>query len=239
MRDALASAIYNQVRLENSTRVFEKWHASSLAECPRSHYFKRLGVVPISTPGAGKMLRWRAGHLIEEVIRPYLVNLYPDIKSNVRLASDVLDMTGEYDNYSEKEKTIFEVKSVHDFAFAYQKKGAGRYDVKGFAPYYNHELQNHGYVELLREQDRPVEKITYIYVTLDGRIATYTTAINDGITFEVQKRLGILNSAWAAKTPPDCLCNNETHPLYATTMKYCDFRGETSCCALELVKENV
>lgn len=236
--DNLASALYNLIRDDNEVRVFEMFHASSIAECPRSHYFKRLGITRLSNPGAGKMLRWKAGHLIEEVIRPYLQATYPDLVSNIRLDSEEMDMTGEYDNYSEKEATIFEIKSVHDFAFAYQKKGTSRFHVKGEKPYYNHELQNHCYVKLLREQGKPVEFITYVYITLDGRIATYKTAVSDTLLQEVQTRLNTLNQAWKTKTPPACLCTNEDHPLFKTTMQYCDFRSGTDCCNLNLtIKE--
>lgn len=237
--DDLASKLYDGVKEDNEVRVFTQWHASSIAECPRSHYFKRLGIKPITTPGAGKMLRWQAGHLIEEVIRPYLKAIYPDLESNVRLSSPLLDMTGEYDNYSEKEKTIFEVKSVHDFAFAYRGKGSNRFHVKDEQPYYNHELQNHCYVKLLREQGKPVDFIVYIYVTLDGRIATYKTAVNEGLLFEVQNRLDILNKAWETKTPPDCLCHNENSPLYKTTYQYCDYKDGLNCCSLNLIPEEV
>lgn len=233
--DKLASLIYEEVRKDNERRHFEAWHASSIADCPRGHYFKRLGVTPLNDPGAGKMLRWKAGHLMEEVIRPYLLATYPDLQSNIRMNSELLDMTGEYDNYSEAEKTIFEVKSVHDFAFAYQKKDAGRYDIKGFKPYPNHQLQNHCYVKLLQEISKPVEYITYIYVTLDGRIATYKTAVNDAILAEVDRRLNILNEAWETKTPPECICNDEESPLFKTTYQYCDYRRDYDCCNLNLI----
>lgn len=237
--DELASKLYEGVKANNEVRIFEQWHASSIAECPRSHYFKRLGVKPTTSPGAGKMLRWQAGHLIEEVIRPYLKAIYPDLESNVRLSSDEMDMTGEYDNYSEKYKTIFEVKSVHDFAFAYKAKGVERFHVKGEKPYYNHELQNHCYVKLLREKGKEVDFIVYIYITLDGRIATYKTAVNEGLLFEVQNRLDILNKAWETNTIPTCLCGDENHPLYKTTMQYCDFKDGNNCCSENLIPEEV
>lgn len=230
--DELATSLYQSIAEDNEVRVFEKWHASAISECPRSHYFKRLGVKPLQTAGAGKMLRWQAGHIIEEVIRPHLLKTYPDLVSNERLENDTL--TGEYDNYSEAEETIFEVKSVHDFAFEYRKVGTPRFHIRDQKPYLNHTLQNHCYVKLLREQGKKVSFITYVYITLDGRIATYQTPVNGELLAEVNSRLKTLNAAWENQTPPECLCD-EKHPLWKSTMQYCDFKGSNECCSLQLI----
>lgn len=237
MSDQLATALYNSIREANETRTFKMWHASSIAECPRAHYFKRLGVVAptANDPGAGKMLRWQAGHIIEEVIRPHLEHVYPDLDSNTRLESELLALTGEYDNYTEDKETIIEVKSVHDFAFAYKRKDDTRFHLRDGKPYLNHELQNHCYVKLLREKGKPVSFITYVYITLDGRIATYNTPVNPDLEANVTKRLEVLNTAWDVQVPPECICR-ESHPLWNSTMRYCDYRGKDECCSLELLK---
>jgi hypothetical protein len=91
MSDPLAVAIYQSIHAANEPRVFKHSHASSIAECPRAHYFKRQAVPPVNIPTAAKMLRWQAGHIIEEVLRPHLKKLYPDLKSNQRLTSEELD----------------------------------------------------------------------------------------------------------------------------------------------------
>lgn len=219
--------LYQSISEDNEDRVFNEWHASSMAECPRSHYFKRMGVPALNTPTAAKMLRWKAGHLIEEVIRPHLLKMYPDLKSNVRLTSKKLDLTGEYDNYSEKEKTIFEVKSVHVFApkmIEASKK-----------PYLSHEYQNHSYKMLLEEVGLPVEKIVYIYIALDGRIITLNTEIQPDILEGLKKRLEVLKKALNGTMPP-CFCE-ESHPLWKSTMQYCDYQQEgKDCCSVNLLK---
>lgn len=231
--DTLAANLYTAIRDANEPRVMEMWHSSSMADCPRAHYMKRLGLAPVSEAGAGKMLRWQAGHLMEASIRPYLESLYGDLESNVRLDNKELDLTGEYDNYSEKAKTIFEIKSVHDFAFAYKKKGDSRFHLKDAKPYLNHELQNHCYVKLLRAEGRPVDYITYVYITLDGRIATYQTEVNPSILAEVDRRLEILNKAWATKTPPECICHQTDHPLYNCAMRWCQYSDGDKCCQIK------
>lgn len=236
MRDELAQALYNDIQAKNEVRVFKRWHASSIAECPRSHYFKRLGIKGKNYVGGGKMLRWKAGHLYEEAIRPHLEAVFPDLKSNERLESDTLDLTGEYDNYSQAEKMLIEDKTVHDFAFAYKKKGDSRFHLKDAQPYLNHLLQNHCYVELLREKGYEVEYITFVYMTLDGRIATYQTTVDPELTAEVQRRLKTLNTAWATKQPPECICNDK-HPLWKSTMQYCDYQQGGNCCSLELLED--
>jgi len=228
--DSLAGKLYSSVREDNEVRVFEQWHASSIADCPKAHYLKRLGVKATVQNGAGKMLRWKAGHLIEEVIRPHLLSIYPDLESNIRLSSEEMDMTGEYDNYSEKEKTIFEVKSVHVNAFRYRKVSEDRYHLRDNKPYLSHEYQNHCYVKLLREAGKEVEKIVYIYITLDGRIATYETPVKDDILMEVTKTLAILNEAWKLKVAPRCICADETHPLFKCSLQFCDYKNGNKCC---------
>lgn len=234
MKDELASKLYESVRAHNTQREFEMWHASSIAECPKAHYLKRLGVERTNVSGAGLMLRWEVGHIVEGVIRPYLLDAYPDLESNIRLNSEEMDMTGEYDNYSPSAKTIFEVKSVHVNAIRYKKVSENRYNLKDDKPYLNHELQNHCYVKLLREQGKEVDYITYIYIALDGRIATYQTKVNENILGEVTRRINILNEAWKTKTPPKCLCHDENNPLYKSTMQYCDYKDGDKCCEVKL-----
>lgn len=223
----LSVKLYQSISDGNERRVFKHWHASSMADCPRAHYFKRLGIEPLTTPGAGKMLRWQAGHLIEEVIRPHLLKMYPDLSSNQRLTSKKLDLTGEYDNYSAKEKTIFEVKSVHVFA-------PNKIEQSG-TPYLSHEYQNHSYKLLMEEVGQEVEKIVYVYIALDGRIITLTTQIQQDILDNLKKRLDLLKKALQGVMPP-CFCK-EDHPLWKSTMQYCDYQSKDGCCNPKLVEK--
>lgn len=228
MSDNLAIGLYQSISAENKPREFKNWHCSSIAECPRAQYFKRLGIPPLNVPTAAKMLRWQAGHLIEEVIRPHLLKLYPDLVSNKRYTSKLLDLTGEYDNYSEKEKMLIEVKSVHVFAPPMiEKQGA----------YLGHKYQNHAYKLLLEENNLPCERVTYIYIALDGRIVTVETEIDETILGNVRKRLEVLRGALAGKLP-DCLCDKD-HPLYKSVTQYCDYQTSSDCCNPKLLKEKV
>ena len=238
MKDDLAVALYEQIRLDDEPRVFEAWHYSSLAECPRAQYFKRLGVKPVSKPGAGKMLRWKAGHLIEEVVRPYLEKLYPDLTSNIRMSDEDDDATGEYDNYSEEEATIIEIKSVNGRAFRYRKVSEHRHNLRDDQPYPNHMLQNHGYVRQLRKRGKPVEFIHFVYISLDGLICTYKVPVSTTYLNDVAERLKTLNKAWADQIPPECLCNDTKHKYYKSTMQYCDFSQGSECCSLNLLNNN-
>lgn len=227
MNNDLSIALYRSISADNELREFKHWHASSMAECPRAHYFKRLVIPTTKPPTAAKMLRWQAGHIIEEVIRPHLLKMYPDLMSNQRLTSKQLDLTGEYDNYSEREKTIFEIKSVHVFAPKnIEREGK---------PYLNHEYQNHTYKILMEEVGLEVEKIVYIYIALDGRIICLNTVVQQDILDNLKKRLGVLSEAWESKIPPPCFCD-ESHPLWKSTMQYCDYRTETDCCNIKLLE---
>ena len=223
----LIGKIYDSVRDEDEDRVYEMWHASDIASCPRAQYFHRLGIKPTNDVGMGKVLRWRIGHLVEEEIRTHLSKIYKGIKSNQRLTSDKLELTGEYDNYHEG--TLFEVKSVHPWAI--------KHLINDNKPYPSHSYQNHAYALLLNEQDEPVGSIVYIYVGLDGQLFVVEEDIDPNIMGAVQRRLDSLNKAWKNKKLPDCLCEEKTHPLYNSAMKWCDYKTTNSCCDPILINQ--
>jgi len=164
---------------------------------------------------------------MEEALRPYLEAIFPDIKSNVRLTSEKLDLTGEYDNLVGTE--LYEVKSVHPFAFKHLEKER--------KPHLHYELQQHAYVILLKEQGIEVTKINYIYISLDGRVMCFTTEVNQDYINNVNNRLRALNDAWKANKPPDCICDQKEHPLYKPAMQYCNYLiGSGECC---IVKQTI
>jgi len=227
----LTHNLYRVIEKNNTPRPMEKWHASSISECPRAQYFKRLGVPAIEKPGAGKILRWRAGHSIEGEIRKELLELYPDGEFNQRYETDTL--TGEFDFYVPSLKRIIEIKSVHDFAMRQKNKEAILRDDE---PYLNHELQNHCYVLLLRKHNKEVEEIEYLYITLGGLMCSYRTPVKKKLLRNVQARLKTLNEAWEKQEPPECICK-EDHPLWKSTMQWCQYKDSHGCCNLNLIKE--
>lgn len=253
MDKELSIKLYQTIAESNERRVYEAWHCSNIGDCPRTHYFKRKGVEPLSKPSAALILRWKAGHLIEEAIREHLEKLFPDIKSNERMYSKTLDLTGEYDNLVDD--TIIEIKSVHDGAFIErdgdtylkEKTGEKTYSTGKTVntwgpkqdPYLHHELQQHCYVHLLKERGVEVKEIVYIYISLSGRIVVYRTPVKQELLDNVTKRLEVLNKAWADQIAPECLCTAHNHPLYDSVMSYCDFKDPVSgqCCSLELLDE--
>lgn len=149
----LTSQLYQSITADNQPRVMSHWHASSIAQCPRAQFYARTGIAPLTTPTGAKLLRWRAGHLIEEVIRPHLKKLYPDLLSNVRMTNHALDLTGEFDNYSPSARTIFEIKSVSSHAVKYQRVLDTRKHLKDSQQYLHHEFQQAAYVALMRHED--------------------------------------------------------------------------------------
>lgn len=235
MTDVLAGRLYDVIAEANKVREFKHWHASSIAACPRAQYFMRLGVKPTSQPTAAKMLRWKSGHLMEEAIRPHLEKLYPGIISNQRLTSKKMDLTGEYDNYSEADKLLIEVKTVGPRAPRYKKVSETRHHLRDDSPYLAHEYQNHAYTLLLRENRKLVENITYLYITLEGLIITYETQVQENLLQNVEKRLEVLNKAQEGYLPA-CLCKPD-HPLWGSTMQFCDYRQEHHCCSTDLLSK--
>jgi CRISPR/Cas system-associated exonuclease Cas4 (RecB family) len=242
-----SGALYDAISADNVERVFEHWHASSIAECPRSHYLKRLGTKRTQEPTAAKILRWNAGHAIEEVIRPFIEKIYGKTESNVRLTSTELDLTGEYDNLTLKDHRLIEVKSVHDLAFYDEggttslKEDTGQKGPRGGkvwrakqSPYLHHELQQHAYVLLLEETGITVTNIDYVYVSLSGRLVVYSTKVQPELLEAVKRRLEVLRTAWETKTPPPCICKDYDNVLYDGVLKWCDFKNESAgtCCEL-------
>lgn len=248
--------LYQSISDGNERRVMERWHASSLAQCPRSQYFQRLGVESLAHPSAAKILRWNSGHAIEGAIREHVEKVYGKVKSNQRYESDKLDLTGEFDNLAITEKRLVEIKSVHDMAFYTDKQtgvtglkvqdGTHSWRGKDYPtwvvsqkPYKHHEIQNHAYVLLLEEQGIKVRDIDYVYISLGGRIAVYSTKVQPELISNVKSRLSALETAWRTKQPPVCICAPE-HELWGGVLQWCDYRNETTgkCCDLSLVKED-
>lgn len=245
----MSISLYQSIAEADEERVFDHWHASSIAMCPRAHYFKRLGIKRLEVPSGAKILRWSAGHNIEQAIRPHIEKLYEGVGSNERMTSEAMQLTGEFDNYTDKLATLIEIKSVSDFAFLERNGSTGLKEIIGSmpngnkrwglknTPYLHHEWQQHCYVKLLRELNKPIEKIDYVYISLNGRIVGYKTEVQQAILADVTARLDLLNRAWEAQQPPECLCHETDHPMYDGVMQWCDYRSGDDCCSLNLIKE--
>lgn len=253
----LSIKLYQSILDGNKERVFEKWHASSIAMCPRAHYYKRLGIPTLTKPSAAKVIRWSAGHHLETAIREHVENVWGKTESNVRMTSKEYDLTGEFDNRVIEGDRLVEIKSVHDMAFIERNGEATLKEKVGTktlangkeqfvwepktTPYLAHELQNHAYVILLKEQGIDIKGIDYVYIALGGRICVYSTEVSPEYLNNVKERLKVLNEAYKTKTPPVCMCHLKDHPLYDSTLQWCDYKDEANgtCCDLKLVKEKV
>lgn len=239
-----AIELYQAIANGNEERVFEMWHASSMAMCPKAHYMKRLGVPEkAEKPSGAKVIRWQAGHNLEKAIRPYIGDVYGDLASNERMTSEKMQLTGEFDNLVLVDNRLVEIKSVHDYAF-YDKDGVTSLKEqigtwpngnKKWAPkdtpYLGHEIQNHSYVLLLEENSKTVENIDYVYISLSGRLVVYSTQVQEKLILNVKSRLQALNEAWKDKIAPVCICR-EDHPLYDSVMQWCPYKTEKGCCEL-------
>jgi hypothetical protein len=246
-------ALYQSIKDDDAERIYECWHASAIAMCPRAHYFKRLGVPETQEPTSGaKLLRLRTGHLMEEVIRAHIKKVYGDTWSNGRYTSADFQLTGEFDNYVPAQRRLVEIKTVHDMAFIDEggvttlkedtgertKWGRPVYKPK-LTPYLHHELQNHTYALLLAELNVGVRAIDYVYLSLSGRVVVYSTEVQEKLLDNVGKRLSALNAAWEQQEPPACICK-PPHPLWDGVMAWCPYRQEGKpCCDLNLIKKEV
>lgn len=228
----LASRLYDSIKAEDHPREMEHWHASGIAKCPKEQYLMRLGAPPVQSPGAGKILRWQAGHIIEGVIRPHLKNQFPKLQSNQRMTSLSWDLTGEFDNYDSISKSLIEIKSVSSHAVRYRRKDETRPHLRDDKQYLHHEWQQHAYVLLMDEMGIQVKNIVYLYITLDGLLVPYVTPVKPDILADVEERLTVLNEAWEAQEAPECICADEADPLYKGSYQWCQYKTDWNCCAV-------
>jgi hypothetical protein len=175
---SLTNDLYRCIDENDRPREIKHWHCSSIAKCPRALYFERLKVPELveNQPGAGKKLRWRAGHAIEATIRPELEKVFPKMLSNIRFTNDELDLTGEFDGYDLKSKSLISVKSTHDFAMITLNGKTGLKDKIGMKistrsgkpvidwglktePYIHHQWQEHAYVALFEDRHTNVDEL--------------------------------------------------------------------------------
>lgn len=250
-----AIALYKDISESEVIRPHELWHASSISQCPRAHYFKRLGIkrLPVNNPSAARLLRWGAGHHLETSIRPHIAKIYGEVQTNKRYTSEKLQLTGEFDNLVLSNSKLVEIKSVSDFAFIQRdnqvtlKEATGNLNKWGKpeyrpkeTPYLGHELQNHAYVLLLKEAGIEVKEIDYVYISLNGRIVVYNTQVQQKLIDNVNARLAALQTAWDTQTPPPCICK-PAHPLYDSVMQWCDWRDDENkrCCYEGLITTKV
>lgn len=242
-----SSALYDAIVANDKEQHLGMWRASSIASCPRAQYLHRSGVERLVKPTGAKILRWQAGHSVEEAIRPYIEKVYGKTTSNERLTSEKLDLTGEWDNLTIKDHRLVEIKSVHDLAFIEKegvtglKEDTGRKGPRGgiewrvkSTPYLHHEIQQHAYVLLLAEKGIEVTNIDYVYVSLSGRLVVYSTKVQPDILDAVKRRLEVLKTAWETKTPPPCICKEYDNVLYDGVLKWCNYKDETTgnCCEI-------
>lgn len=248
LNDDYAVEIYQSIAEENKDREYKHWHASSISDCPRAHYLKRLGVKPLKQASGAKVIRWGAGHKLEEQLRPHVDKVWDGTTSNVRLTSKKLDTTGEYDNLTKDGSTLIEVKSVSDWAFyrgplsskSILKKDSGSKNKWGkpiyepmYRPYIHHEYQNHVYALLLAEEHIDVKKIDYVYASLSGLLCVYSTEVDPKKLEWVKRRLDRLNKAWKEKRLPPCICKPDSE-LWGPVYNWCDYRTEDGCCSEDL-----
>lgn len=231
----LATSIYQRISAADKPRPYKHWHASSMSKCPREHYMLRMGVKPLETMSAARILRNQAGHFMEAAIREPLKEMYPNLISNKRYTNKILDLTGEIDNYDPDSQSLIEIKTVGVRAVRYKRVTEDKYNLKDDSPYLSHEYQQHTYVILMANENLPVKNITYLYISLEGLLIPYTTEVNQSILANVGKRISILNEAWSKEEVPDCICD-ESHPLWGSMMKWCSYRVKNGeCCSLELL----
>ena len=260
----LSINVYQAIARLRKPREIKMWHSSSIAKCPRSLYFERLKVPALNVPTAAKEIRFESGHSVETALRKPLKELYPDLKSNVRLRNKKLDLTGEYDNIVPSQKRLIEIKSVDIGAVIQRnnvlslKKEVGL-DDRGrklyepmLEPYKHHIWQQESYCLLMETpgteyfdvkkkewlplEPMTIEQIDYIYVTLRGQLVAYKTPRSPGITKRVSDKVNYLNDALNGSKMPICMCS-ENQEFWKEQNQYCDYQSEGECCSPSLVNK--
>jgi hypothetical protein len=81
----------------------------------------------------------------------------------------------------------------------------------------------------------PVEQITYVYITLGGLIACYSTPVKPEILQRVKIRLESLKDCWANNKLPICACHEEDE-MWKVQNQYCPYRNQSDCCSASLLE---
>ena len=181
------------------------WHASSIGNCLRGQYIKRLGILPEPEMDARKLRVFDVGNQMENWVVELFRGKFPGAQTQVRIEDKKLNISGYADIVN---GSVYEIKTKHSKAFWYmQKEGKAMR---------HHEYQVWLYLRVL---NIPNGIICYLSKD-DMTTAEYIVELsNKELEREVLKRIGLLNVAWKDQ-------NINLLPLQEDTdwtAKYCDY----------------
>lgn len=231
--DDSTDASYSLVKLINDyikaseQKEFNSWRCSQIGRCPRSHFYKRLGIAPVkeTTDRLGRV--FSVGDVfhgwIQDIATKYTVNVNGSVlykaEAEVEVFDKELDLGGRYDLLidAKGEKILFDIKTVHSNKFTHMADEE--------SPDWHYQMQLAAYMTLMKKLDTPVDKGRILYVSKDDlRTLELTYFLTPEKEKAVLDEVALLNKHWADKTLPPCTCDDPTHKTdWQRKSAYCDY----------------
>lgn len=237
---SLTALIDETVKKNQKDKEYASWRASSIGSCPRSHFYKRLGVKQTTPPNFISQRKFEVGNIFHEWIQDVYFSsldkektkeitsqwkhLLAGMGAEQEIEDEELDLAGRYDMLVVEggKRILYDIKTIHSQAFWRLEKSGG--SVKDQWPHY--WMQLGAYMLILKRQGNPVDVGRIILVSKDDLV---TKEVSYFLTPELEKavldEVAMLNKHWEDKTLPECTCH-ETKDKWA--VGFCPFADPDS-----------
>lgn len=249
-------------------KEFDSWRASQIGRCPRSHFYKRLGIESVKeqTDRLGRV--FSVGDIFHEWIQDLVTaddqpegisgphgTIYRPLVEHEMFDKE-LDLGGRCDIILRDDNTgktiLFDIKTVHSNKFTHIADEE--------SPDWHYQMQLAAYMTLMKRAGTPVDEGRILYVSKDDlRTLELTYHLTPEKEKAVLDEVGLLNKHWKDKTLPDCTCGTDPRTDWQLKAGYCDYadldkyeyvtvtskngkdyrkKQYTECCSDKLFKEN-
>ena len=236
---SLTALIDKWVEDSREEKVYESWRASSIGGCPRSHFYRRLGIKPTTPPNKTSLRKFAVGDTFHKLIQDVATaqQLGKEVGSYaVEVEQEVydkeLDLGGRYDLLVHKDgkRILFDIKTVHSQAFWRLEKSGGT--VKDQWPHYWKQLG--AYMLMLKNAGTPVDEGRILLVSKDDLVTKEVSyLLTPELEQSVRDEVGMLNDHWEKQSLLPCTCEGWKR-------EYCSYGVDTGtkkvveCCPEEL-----
>lgn len=248
MKDIHTATIIQSYIDAKPDKEYDSWRASSIGQCLRSHYFKRLGIEPTIPLTDITLRKFEAGNIFHDFIQGITekeVDKLGGVVSNeVEMLDNELDLGGRYDMLIELDdkRILKDIKSQHSGMFHKLQReakeltkedtseGRQRGMKEAFWEKYPHQvMQLAAYMVLLKRAGQPVDEGVIVRVSKDDlSLAEVHFELTDELEKRVLDEVALLNKHWKEKTLPYCTCSESDWGV-----KYCSYGDPKSLKAVE------
>lgn len=238
-------------------KEYTSWRASSIGNCLRQHFYRRLGVKPTIQKTDGTLRKFKAGDLFHDFIQGITIQEVEKqggvAVKEVELYDKELDLGGRYDLMIELEnrRVLKDIKSqnsrmFHKLRYQVTKKLGKKFEESSteerqramqevvWEKYPHWVMQIAAYMVLLKRAGTPVDEGVIVRVSKDDlSLAEIHYPLTEELENRVLEELTILNKHWKAKTLPPCTCGKSDWG----TM-YCEYGDPKSEAYVEVTPDS-